>query len=126
MGRLSLEHTSMGTRLNTRSRLSHLRVDAVGAGLQARRRIPQVVRSGDEIVAVCDFHGVNARKLVHRYGCSHYKCWEVVVTKNDIDAISFAPRPSSHSSTAIRVMEGGKHDLCEQCSRSGHSVVCVC
>lgn len=91
-----------------------MRVAIFGAGLQAKRRAPAVVRAGDELTVICAFHEETAKKLATQFGCKHDTDWNHVVSKRDIDAVIICTPPASHASLCISAMENGKHVLCEK------------
>lgn len=91
-----------------------MRVAIIGAGLQARRRGPAVVRAGDEVVTVCAAHDDSAKTLAKQFGCRHDTVWSRTVSSQDVDVVIVCTPPGSHKDIAIAAAKEGKHILCEK------------
>ena len=91
-----------------------MRVAIIGAGLQAKRRAPAVVRAGDQVVAVCAAHEDTAKKLAAQFECEHDTDWGRIVSRNDVDAVVICTPPGNHKEISISAAKAGKHVLCEK------------
>lgn len=91
-----------------------LRVAIVGAGLQASRRAPAVLKSGDELVVIAAAHDESARRMAETNGCEHTVGWEKVVKRDDVDAVIICTPPNTHYPISIAALGNGKHVLCEK------------
>lgn len=87
----------------------------MGAGLQARRRGPVLLQSHEtELVVVSAAHLERARRLAERLGCEAAEGWELVVARDDLDAVIVATPPHLHASISIAALKRGMHVLCEK------------
>lgn len=93
-----------------------MRVGIVGAGLQAKRRLPSLLQSVDtEVVAVVSAaHDETAKALADRAGCQHLVGWESVVARDDLDAILVCTPTYLHAPISIAALSKGVHVLCEK------------
>ena len=91
-----------------------MRVAVIGAGLQAARRVPAILKRGDELMVIVAAHEESARRVADAYGCEYAAGWEDVVERKDIDAVLVCTPPNMHRSISMAAMRSGKHVLCEK------------
>ncbi len=92
-----------------------MRVGFVGAGLQARRRVPVFSKLKDtKLVVISAEHKDHARALAESSGCEAEQGWEWIGKREDIDAIVVATPPHLHEPISVLAMKTGKHVLCEK------------
>ncbi len=92
-----------------------MRVGIVGAGLQAKRRVPVLKRFPDtQLVVVSSAHLDSARALANQAGCEAEVGWEWVSRRRDVDVVLVCTPPHLHAPIGIAAMESGKHVLCEK------------
>jgi predicted dehydrogenase len=95
-------------------RVAQMRVAVVGAGLQAKRRAPAVIRAGDELAVICAAHEETARRLAAQFGCQHDTEWKRAVSRNDVDTVIVCTPPGNHAAVSIEAIKSGKSVLCEK------------
>ena len=92
-----------------------MRVGFVGAGLQARRRVPVFLKLKDvKLVVISAEHLEHAQALASPYGCEAEAGWEWIGKRDDLDAIVVATPPHLHEPISVLAMKTGKHVLCEK------------
>lgn len=92
-----------------------MRVAIVGAGLQCRRRAPEVRDFPDtELVVISAAHLESAKRLADSMNCEATVGWESVVDRDDVDVVLVCTPPHLHSVISIAAMRRGKHVLCEK------------
>jgi predicted dehydrogenase len=92
-----------------------MRVSFVGAGLQARRRVPVIVQSlDDELVEVVGTESAPPKGLIDQIDCAWSNDWKRAVGRADVDAIVVCTPPDLHAEITIAALEAGKHVLCEK------------
>jgi predicted dehydrogenase len=95
--------------------VSARKVAVIGAGLQARRRIPPVAEDARfAVAAVIDRDEGKARKLAAPLGATAGSDWRPVVADPSIDIVLVLTYPDTHAEIAIAALEAGKHVLCEK------------
>lgn len=91
------------------------RVAVIGAGLQARRRVPPIVEDPDfEVALVVDLYEENAKTLAATCGARYSTDWKEAVNDPAIDAVLVLTFPDTHAEISIAAMEAGKDVLCEK------------
>ena len=92
-----------------------IRVGFVGAGLQARRRVPVFSKLKDaKLVVISAEHLDHAKPLAQQAGCEAAEGWDWVGKRDDLDAIVVATPPHLHEPISVLAMKTGKHVLCEK------------
>lgn len=90
-------------------------VAVIGAGLQAKRRIPALLENGQFRVShIVDIVPAKARELAAQYQAQAVTSWKQIVKREDIDTVVVLTFPDSHAAIAIAAMEAGKDVLCEK------------
>jgi predicted dehydrogenase len=90
-------------------------VAIIGAGLQARRRLPPIVESPDyKVYAVVDRNQQKAAALGEPLGAKIGTDWRPVVVDPQVDIVVVLTYPDSHAPISIAALEAGKHVLCEK------------
>lgn len=69
---------------------------------------------GVRISAVCDIHKHAAETLARRAGCSAYATVDALLLHADFHAAVVCTPPATHEAIATRLLESGKHVLCEK------------
>lgn len=91
------------------------RIGFVGAGLQARRRIPAINSfKNSKVVGITSQTRGSAENLAKKSDIIVYKDWQKLVRDKNIDIIVVATYPNSHEKIAVEAMKNGKHILCEK------------
>ena len=92
-----------------------MRVGFVGAGLQARRRVPIFAKLKDvKLVTISAEHLDHAQALAGPAGCEALAGWEWIGKRDDLDAVIVATPPHLHERISVMAMKTGKHVLCEK------------
>jgi predicted dehydrogenase len=90
-------------------------VAIIGAGLQARRRVPAIKEEpGFQLVEVVDRIEDRARSFANQFGGRASAEWRPVVKHPSVDVVLVLTYPDSHAEIAIAAMEAGKDVLCEK------------
>lgn len=91
-----------------------MRVGIVGAGLQAKRRAPEVTKFDNaEIVSITANNPDHAIPLSKQFDCNVANNWKELLDEN-LDAIIICTPPDSHAEIGINAMKKGIHVLCEK------------
>lgn len=91
------------------------KVVVIGAGLQAKRRLPFVVESGEyEVAEIVDLIPERAEALAKQFAAKASVDWRPVVTREDVDVVVVLTPPNSHAEISIAAMEAGKDVMCEK------------
>ena len=91
------------------------KVAIIGAGLQARRRVPAIMEDDQyEVTTIVDIDQKRADEMASQFSASATTEWQSVVTSSDIDAVVVLTFPDSHAEISIAAMEAGKDVLCEK------------
>lgn len=91
------------------------KIAVIGAGLQAKRRLPSMVEGGEyEVVDIVDIIPERAQTLAQQYGATASTDWRTVVTREEIDVVVVLTPPNSHAEISIAAMQAGKDVLCEK------------
>lgn len=91
------------------------KVGFIGAGLQARRRIPAIQNSKkSQVIAITSRNLETARQLAEKYSLKVVKNWQEIVADKALDIIVVATYPDSHAKITIAALKNGKHVLCEK------------
>jgi predicted dehydrogenase/NADPH:quinone reductase-like Zn-dependent oxidoreductase len=99
------------------NRGERVRFAVIGAGSFARAfHIPNICKiAGNELVAIANFTGVNARQAAQEFGAAYcttdYR--EVLADKN-VDAVAITTRHHLHAEMVIAAAESGKHIFVEK------------
>jgi predicted dehydrogenase len=92
-----------------------MRVSIVGAGLQARRRLPVIVEDDETTaVAVASANIDEARALANVHGLRVDSRWEETVEDPSVDSVVVCSTPDSHAEIAAAAIANGKHLLVEK------------
>jgi len=92
-----------------------LKVGIIGAGLQARRRIPVFKDTRDaELTIIAAAHFERARQLAEIVGCEATDDWRKVTGSDEVNVVLVCTPPDLHAPVSISAMENGKHVLCEK------------
>ncbi len=91
------------------------KIAIIGAGLQARRRVPPIVADENyDVALVIDIFEPNAKSLAETCGAAYGIDWKEVITDESIDAVLVLTFPDTHAEISIAAMEAGKDVLCEK------------
>jgi predicted dehydrogenase len=91
------------------------RVAIIGAGLQARRRLPAIIQDPDyEVALIVDRKEEKAATLAKETGASISTDWRVAIDDKSIDVVLVLTYPDSHAAISIAALEAGKDVLCEK------------
>lgn len=91
------------------------KVAIIGAGLQAKRRTPVILKDLNyQIAWVVDLIEEKAKKLANQYQASYAVDWRPVLKRHDIDVVLVLTYPDSHAEISISAMKAGKDVLCEK------------
>lgn len=91
------------------------KVAVIGAGLQARRRVPPIVEDARfEVATIVDIIKDNAQRLASTCGASVETDWKKTVTNPSIDAVLVLTFPDTHAEIATVAMKAGKDVFCEK------------
>ncbi|HLI97245.1 MAG TPA: Gfo/Idh/MocA family oxidoreductase [Candidatus Baltobacteraceae bacterium] len=94
---------------------TRLKFAIVGAGAIAQayeaafRDLPDIA-----VTAVCDVRKDAAAAMAQRAQCTSYNTVESLLKRADFDAAVVCTPPSTHEAIAVRLLEAGKHVLCEK------------
>lgn len=87
----------------------------IGAGLQAKRRIPFIIEDTDfKIKSIIDLIEDRAANLAMSIDASTGTNWKAVIKDSDIDVIMVLTPPDTHAEISIAAMEAGKDVFCEK------------
>jgi predicted dehydrogenase len=90
-------------------------VAVIGAGLQARRRIPAIVADPDyELTLIVGRTTKNAAALRALYGGEASTDWRAAIADPRVSAVLCLTYPDTHAEISIAALEAGKHVLCEK------------
>ena len=90
-------------------------VAIIGAGLQAKRRIPAILRDSNYRVShIVDIIAERAETLAKQYSAEALTDWKKIINRDDIDVVVVLTFPDSHAEISIAAMEAGKDVLCEK------------
>src|SRR5256885_15515420 len=91
------------------------KVAVIGAGLQARRRVPSIAEDEDyEVALIVDRKAEKARTLAEDLGAKVSTDWKVAISDSAIDVVVILTYPDSHALMSLGAMEAGKDVLCEK------------
>ena len=91
------------------------RVAIIGAGLQARRRLPAIVEDRDyEVALIVDRKEEKAASLANALDAEVATDWRAAVGNKEIAVVIVLTYPDSHASISVAAMEAGKDVLCEK------------
>lgn len=91
------------------------RVAIIGAGLQARRRVPSIAEDPDyEVALIVDRKEEKAATLAKGLGSRVSTDWKAAVGDPDIHVVVVLTYPDSHAMMSLAAMEAGKDVLCEK------------
>lgn len=91
------------------------RVGVIGAGLQAERRIPEIVKDTDcELVVVSAKTKKEAERLAVQFSIESAVGYEPVAGRKDLDIILVLTPPDTHASATVLALNNGAHVLCEK------------
>lgn len=90
-------------------------VAVIGAGLQARRRLPPIAADPRfEIAAIVGRTNERAAELAAMYGGQASTDWRSAVADPRVSAVLCLTHPDTHAEISIAAMVAGKHVLCEK------------
>src|ERR1700719_2649219 len=91
------------------------KVALVGAGLQARRRVPSIAEDRDyEVALIIDRKEEKAAALAKNFGAAVSTNWEAAINDPAIAFVVVLTYPDSHATISLAAMEAGKDVLCEK------------
>ena len=91
------------------------RVAIIGAGLQARRRVPSIAEDPDyEVALIVDRKEEKAATLAKGLGSRVSTDWKAAIGNPDIHVVVVLTYPDSHAMMSLAAMEAGKDVLCEK------------
>lgn len=67
-----------------------------------------------KLVAVTDNQDQIARTVAERFSLEYCATLEELVARRDVDIIHIATPPATHCELALKILDGGKHVLCEK------------
>src|SRR5438132_13197341 len=90
-------------------------VAIIGAGLQARRRVPAIAEDPDyEVTLIIDRKEEKAAALAKDHGARVASDWKAAIADSNIDVVLILTYPDSHAMMSLAAMEAGKDVLCEK------------
>ena len=92
-------------------------VGIVGLGFGASVHLPGFRRlesEGVEVVAVCSRDGAEARRVALEEGVRAYGDWRELVSDDEVQLVSVATPPATHTEIALAALAAGKAVLCEK------------
>lgn len=90
-------------------------VAVIGAGLQAKRRLPAILHTPQYKIAwIVDIVPEKAQELAVQYGAQYETNWHKAVSDKKIDAVLVLTYPDSHAAISIAAMKNGKDVFCEK------------
>lgn len=90
-------------------------VAIIGAGLQAKRRVPPILEDANyQLAAVVDRKEERAVGFAKEFGGKPSTDWRPVVGDAGINVVLVLTYPDSHADIAVAAMESGKDVLCEK------------
>lgn len=91
------------------------KVAIIGAGLQAKRRVPVIVEDPDySIKWVIDLVSEKAEILAKQTGSQFGTDWRKVIDDKEVDVVVVLTHPDSHAEISIAAMKADKDVLCEK------------
>ena len=91
------------------------KVAIIGAGLQAKRRLPVILEDpGFSVKWVVDLIPERAEKLAKECGAKTATDWHKAVEDKEVDIVLVLTYPNSHAEISIAAMKNGKDVLCEK------------
>jgi len=91
------------------------KVAIIGAGLQAKRRLPAILEDQDfEVKWIIDLIPEKAGKLAKPCGAKTQTDWHSAVADKETDVVLVLTYPDSHGEISVAAMENGKDVLCEK------------
>lgn len=94
---------------------SVLRFAIVGAGaIASTYEAAFQTMTGIGVTAVCDVHKPAAAAMANRLGGTPYATIDALLLQGDFDAAVVCTPPATHEHVATRLLENGKHVLCEK------------
>ena len=93
-----------------------VRVGIIGCGKIAQtRHIPEYLANKNaEIKGFYDINEARTGELARRFGAKAYASVEEMLSDPDIDAVSICTANKAHAGDTIKVLNAGKHALCEK------------
>ncbi len=95
-----------------------IRIAIIGAGAISDSHINAYLKFQErcKIVAIADISKEKAQKKIQDYGlqATAYSSYTELIEKEEFDAASVCLPPFEHSSATIRLLNSGKHVLCEK------------
>jgi len=91
------------------------KVAVIGAGLQARRRLPAIAEDQNyEVGLIVDRKPEKAKTLAGDLGANVSTDWKAAISDSSIDVVVILTYPDSHAAMSVAAMEAGKDVLCEK------------
>lgn len=91
------------------------KVAIIGAGLQAKRRLPAILEDKDFSVSwIIDLIKERADNLAKNCGAKTHTDWRTAIADNEVDVVVVLTYPDSHAEISIAAMKAGKDVLCEK------------
>ncbi len=92
-----------------------IKVAVIGVGNMGRHhaRVYSQLENAD-LVAISDINVKAGKEIAKKYDCKYYKDYNVMLSKEEIDAISIAVPTKLHKQVALDVIKSKKHVLIEK------------
>lgn len=91
------------------------KVAIIGAGLQAKRRLPAILEDKDYFVSwIIDLVRERADKLAKSCRAKTHTDWKKAINDKEVDIVVVLTYPDSHAEISIAAMKSGKDVLCEK------------
>ena len=95
--------------------MNRYRVGIIGAGLQAKRRIPAINQlENSKVISITSNTLISSQKLAKEYGLRVCQNWREITRNKEIDIVIVSTYPNSHAEITIDALKNGKHVLCEK------------
>lgn len=90
-------------------------IGIIGAGLQAKRRLPAILEDSDyRVIRIIDRKVKKAQQLAKLCGALSSTKWKEAINDKSIDIVLVLTYPDTHSEISIAAMKAGKDVLCEK------------